>query len=120
MGDGLSVCTLPWCVLFGREVQSRKRNQQVFLEIASIAIKTLLLTWKQETFGLEEVYSEWKGSEVLSFFPLLLPVAAYTTGVVPFSSPPPSPRDLDPSSASEPHDPEHDFDFIEPHTLVPC
>lgn len=114
------VCTLPVCVLFGREVQNRKRNQQVFLEIASIAIKTLLLTWKQETFGLEEVYSEWKGSEVLPFFPLLLPVTAYTTGVVPFSSSHHPQRDLDPSSASKPHDLEHDFDFIGPHTLLPC
>lgn len=59
-----------------------------FVEIASIAIETVLLTWKQETVGLEGGYSEWKGSEVLTFFLSLCWWQAYTMDVAPFFSVP--------------------------------
>jgi hypothetical protein len=70
----------------GEKLRAGREIARSFLEIASIGTKTLLLTWKQETVGLKEGYSERKGSKVLPFSPLLLLVTAYTTGVVPFSS----------------------------------
>lgn len=112
----MSVCAPPLCILLVRMVQNRKRNQHIFLEIASTAIKNAPVGMETR---LEESVGELKGSTVLPFslsvcrLQLCPSIGAYTMGVVSF--PQPLQRNLDPSSASQPHDLGHDFDFIEPH-----